>query len=488
MSTVSEGCAALVLLAVLYPLNAQETPAQAILDLAAQEPLLLSIDTRLRLAKSLDAADPDAAAQVFGDVQHMIRSDPEGVLEARFAQQVTEVILARSVDAAAAFGYSLPKRHGRAPHLEDGRALAYSAILAKVFPADPEKTLALAKEAIGTGTLRLPILRSLFIRLIGKGDTRTAAELFAQILIFFPVHGAQEEDVLVLLDNSWQLAESSPKLVEQALFKAISALSEEGFEARNQRIVTTTHRVGERDVETESTRETLQLRAALQLRLLRPDLFSGYREKLEPMASLIAELDAREMKAALRPVSTRYRLPSARPETGFGREYQRKVAEAASLDTEQALATVEASADPNVKVAVYGILLDRSTGRGEESLRVADSALPAIEAMKAPFGIQLLPRLIQVYRNRQREAEEEKALELLISKTVGYCACEAEPGNAAQGKNAEGMPCDPKYGRYECVRMYESLARELERRPEPLREALSGKNPSIAARLLLAEL
>lgn len=471
----------------------QRRIATRIEELSTEEPLALSLSTRLRLAATLDKHDTANASRILADVQRALVTDKTGRLQAPFAADVAQTLLGRSERDALQFAYELPAL-GPSRELLDGRAAAYNIILDRLAASDFTLAMATARQALASGSFRLPLLRRILGQLVANGRTQEASELFAAVLGGFPSRRPTEQDVLSLIECTWIVLPVNSALAEEALRRVIGVVIDEQFNQDSQLTVTSVFSTGDgRTTRTNSTRETLLFRIGSQLKVLSPDLYSRYRRDLgETVTETLDPLSEGQLKRAAVPRSTRYQPKAADPRlTAASEEMHRLIADSRKRSYRDALAVAQSTQEPNAKMALFSLLLGRSDAEASDQFTAATSTIKAASGTIGSLAVGPLQQVLQFYRSKQDREKEIEVLTLLAKKTMQFCKCDADrinSGGFASQKPDTTSQCDPIIGRLECIKAYDSLAGELARHPEALRESIVRDNPSITARILLAQL
>ena len=223
---------ALLLLAPQQRRPAQEDPddqqkqvktlVAQILRLAASEPAVYGVDTRIRTAEVLTAKYPPMAREVLQDARAELTGitalDEQDRARVRLVRSFAPLDLEEAERLAGSF------RHGTD---RDYVAESYDQLF-QFFEKSPEDARRMIHHGLAAGAFRM-VSASLQLEEWKTKNPEAATGLFAEMLGAFPVESPHAEDVAYLLDQTKKIVRLSRPLAVQAIDKALSASTSESL-------------------------------------------------------------------------------------------------------------------------------------------------------------------------------------------------------------------------------------------------------------------
>jgi hypothetical protein len=202
---------------------ADRKPADEILSFAASEPLLLSMDTRLRLAKALVKSDLKTALEVARDTAGLLGTLPDPDTRGELCMRLTTILLATDPREAERFVMTMEPRRYR-----DTKAEALDLVVRYWRERDEKRALQVLADGIGAGAFRVESLRDVIERL-RTADPPAVPALFAILLSGFPQDGATDRECLFLLERAAQVVSIDSALAVEAAQRVLRAIDSKSF-------------------------------------------------------------------------------------------------------------------------------------------------------------------------------------------------------------------------------------------------------------------
>jgi hypothetical protein len=221
--------AALVLAVLLFAAQQQEPSAEQkqvnvliaqIRRLAASEPAIYGIDTRLRTAEAVAGKYPKLARELL--------HDGEAELSGVNSQDERDQMRVRIVHAFAPLDLEEAERLAKSFQRgvdQDYRAQAYDQIYV-CFEQRPVQAREIVSKGFAAGAFRM-IGASRLLEDQVKKSPESATALFSEILGAFPIESPSSEDVLYLLQQTRNIAVVNHALAIEAIDKGLSAATAE---------------------------------------------------------------------------------------------------------------------------------------------------------------------------------------------------------------------------------------------------------------------
>jgi len=406
--------------------------------LAASEPAIYGIDTRLRTAETLAGKYPKLA--------HDLLHDAEAELNGVNSQDERDQMRIRIVHAFAPLDLEeaerLAKSFRRGADL-DYIARAYDQIYV-CFEQRPERARGIVSKGLAAGGFRLTSASRLLEDQIKKSP-ESATALFSEILGAFPAASPGSEDVLYLLQATRNIAVVNRPLAIEAIEKALSAATSE-----NLRIPSS----DDKQKTAEAAREKMFREIVALLGSIDPALLKRYKDARR-------ELD-------LPPQSEKEEKPKE----------EKKDDEAPDLSPfpySEALARARKLENPTARTVALIDISRREELTAQQRASVATEALSAADKMTLGndrlFGLAMISR---DFARRGELANAGLAAQLLLETYNKVCGCAA-----ATCQNADE--------KFDCMQNVEDFAEYLDEfKVSP--DALSLDNISLQARLLVLKL
>lgn len=465
--------------------KAVDSLSHEIQGLSRQEPVVLGLDSRLSLAEAMAKTDRALCDRLLADVRGSLSADRTGYLTRVFARRLAQVWTTIDIAEAERAIYALPRTSGTEP---DARAQAYDVLIRYWISRDLRRAADVSRNGLNSGSFQITANTELLGGLV-QSDPEEARVLFVLIVGAFPAE-PRERDILLLLDLVRTAGKGQPALATEALVKCIRALTDTKFEERTREVISSTFYVGEKDVKTNSTKETLLFRAGALLKVLNTRVFDSFRDALEPVQSLLVSVSDLNVAGAARPQFTTYRIKDSN--SGDIDAFDSAMRKMSRMSFNDALVTASDQADGKLKLPLLMFLFNQSTLSTLQRGEVAGIALrQAREAEAEPATVDALRRLLAFFKQKS-DARSEECLSLLSAVTLRYCDCSSEPSKEGNAKR-ENQPkqiaadCNPEIGRSQCISLYNGLVKELTGHPAEA-EGLAKRNVSLKSRVLLSTL
>jgi len=227
--------------------------------LAASEPVVYGIDTRLRTAAALRAKYPKLAREVLHDAQASLSGVSPAAEQARFRIAVIKELTPLDLDEAERLAKSFHHDGG-----EDYLAQAYDQIFLAIGD-HPAQGREIVSRGFAAGAFQMVSASRLLEGYVAK-DPAAAVALFSEVLAAFPVETPGSEDVFYLLREARPMVKLSRALTIEAVDKALRAASSESLQINTN----------ERNPDAKATRAKLLGETAVLLELIDPALLEKY--------------------------------------------------------------------------------------------------------------------------------------------------------------------------------------------------------------------
>ena len=430
---------------LLFPQHRDQTAEQKQLQalvsqirrLAASEPVVYGVDSRIRTAEVLSGKYPKIAKDLLRDADASIA----GVTSP--AEQ--DALRVRIVDAMAPLDFDEAEHIIGSIHRnreEDFVAQAYDRLVAAVAKEHGDTADVISKGLHAGGFRSASALRTLEDL---KTSRSTATELYAEILGAFPPEPQSDRDVDYLLESTKQIAGFNHTLAVEGVDKALNA-------ATSSKLLIA---AGDKE-QRKTVRKNLLREIARVLGEIEPELLEQYK------------VANRELAAAVIPDPPREPEPEQKQELDmpdFG-----------AMSYVDALAAARKLDDPGARAAACIEISRREDITGQQRSTVASEALTS--AAKMPITNDRLLILAMISRDFARNSEPANAgfAAQLLSETYSK-ACECG-----------GVTCKaPANDTFDCLGMVQDFAKYLDEfKISP--EAMNLNNVSLEVRLLILKL
>ncbi len=395
--------------------------------LAASEPAVFGIDTRLKTADALTARYPKIAKDLLRDAQAAL----SGVIvpNEQDGMRVRIVELMAPLDLEEAEHIIGSIRHGRD---EDYVAQAYDKLVAYLARRHHD-TREMISKGLQSGGFRSGSAAKL-LEDSKAADPAVATSLFAEILGAFPTESPGERDVYYLLDCTKQTVGLSRPLAVEAIDKAISAALSDKLQTARPKML----------------REITAL-----LNSIDPELLERYKT------------ERKELNLA----NTTEETP--KPEQEQKREDD--LPDLSDLPYVEALSRVRKVADALIRTGALIEISRREDITAQQRSSVASEALSA--ASKLPIDesrLMALAMLSRDFARRNEPANAAFAAQLLSETYSKACDC-------------QNATCEHGDDRFDCLELVQSFAEYLDEfKISP--ESMNLDNISLEARLLVLKL
>lgn len=406
--------------------------------LAASEPVVFGIDTRLLTAEVLTSKYPKIAKDLLRDSA----SAAGGI--ATPAEQ--DRIRVRIVDRMAPLDLEEAERLIGSIHRggdQDYVAQAYDELVTFLARNHRDARNMISKGLQAGGFRSASAAKTLEDSL--AADPSGATALFAEILGAFPAQSPGERDVYYLLECTKKIAGLNRALAVEAIDKALGAANSEKLQIS----------AGEKEKDEKALRQKLLREIAAILGSIDPDLLRRYKSEHQELDASMAAVDS--------------------PQPEESQKHDMDLPDLSALPYSEALSQARKQEDPGVRAA---LLIDISRREGissDQRAAVASEALASASAM--PISNSRLLILAMISRDFARNNEPANAAfaaELLSEAYSKACACEQ-------------ATCDGDGETFDCLEMVEDFAKYLDEfKITP--ESMNLNNISLEARLLILKL
>jgi hypothetical protein len=406
--------------------------------LAASEPAIYGIDTRLRTAETVTGKYPKLARELLHDA--------EAELSGVNSQDERDQMRIRIVHAFAPLDLEeaerLAKSFRRGADL-DYIARAYDQIYV-CFEQRPDQARGIVSKGLAAGGFRLTSASRLLEEQVKKSP-ESAAALFSEILGAFPAESPGAEDVLYLLQVTRNIVAVNRPLAIEAIDKALSAAASE-----NLRIPSS----DDKHKTVEAAREKMFREIVALLGSIDPALLKRYKDARK-------ELD----------------LPaqSEKEEKQNEEKKDDEVPDLSPFPYSEALARARKLENPTARTVALIDISRREELTAQQRASVASEALSAADKMT--LGNDRLIGLAMISRDFARRGELANAglaAQLLLETYNKACGCPA-------------ATCQHADEKFDCMQNVEDFAEYLDEFKVGS-DALSLDNISLQARLLVLKL
>ncbi|HYL74204.1 MAG TPA: hypothetical protein VEU96_08355 [Bryobacteraceae bacterium] len=199
-----------------------DTLVAKILRLAASEPAVYGVDSRMRTAEVLTAKYPQLAREALHDAQAELSGIAVPAEREHMRVRLVRALAPLDLEEAERLTQSFPRGTDR-----DYVAEAYDQ-LNLYFEKRPDDALRMIYHGLAAGAFRMTSASRQLEDWKAK-DPEAATALFAEMLGAFPVESPHSEDVLYLLQQTKQVLKLNRALSVQAIDKALSAATSESL-------------------------------------------------------------------------------------------------------------------------------------------------------------------------------------------------------------------------------------------------------------------
>ncbi len=420
---------ALLLLAPQQPArNAEQKQVEVLIAqirrLAASEPPIYGVDTRVRTAEALSGKYPKLARELLHDA--------EAELSGVDSQDERDRVRIRIIHAVAPLDLEEAERLAKSFRRgadQDYIAQAYDQMYLR-FEERPAQAREIVSKGLAAGGFRM-VSASRLIEDQIKSKPESATALFAEVLGAFPSEAPSSEDVLYLLQQTRTIAATNRALAIEAIDKALSAATKTP----------------------EATREKMYREIVALLSSIDPALLKRYKDSRK-------ELDL--------PVQ------SEKEEKPKEEKKDDEEVDLSAFSYSEALAQARKLGPTWRTIALIGISR-REELTAQQRTSVASEALSAADKMPASsdrlFGLAMISR---DFARRGDLANASLAAQLLLETYNKVCGCAA-------------ATCRYAAEDFDCMQNVEDFAEYLDEfKVSP--DALSLDNISLQARLLVLKL
>lgn len=398
--------------------------------LAASEPVVYGVDTRLRAADVLTAKYPKIAKDLLRDAQAALSGDNVPAEQDSLRVSIVQRMAPLDLEEAERLIGSI-RRGGD----EDYVALAYDRLV-EFVAREHGNTREMISRGLQAGGFRSNSAAKLLDD-SKKTDAPAAVALFSEILGAFPAQSAYEADIHFLLACTRQIAPLNRPLAVEALDRALN-------EATSKKL----------HIEKAARRKLLR-EIASTLGSIDAELLAQYKTEHD---ELVEALSAKE-----EPKADATKKEDVQPPDLSGDSYS------------DALSVARALKDPTERVAALIEIYRRETISAQQRSSVASEALTAATAM--PITNDRLTAMAMISRDFARvnqPANAAFAAQLLSETFSKACDCEHET-------------CERSGEKFECVNLLDLFSEYLEEFKISA-ESMSINNISLEARMLIFKL
>ncbi|MGH9721671.1 MAG: hypothetical protein ACRD8O_15795 [Bryobacteraceae bacterium] len=427
--------------------------------MAASEPLVYSVDTRLRLATLLDSKQREKAARLVSETvtrYHSVR-DPEaqGVLGVALA----EALVVDDPEEAERIAHTIPSR-ATSGTLEDYRSAAFDKLVRYWAQRDPARALRLLNEGAASGAVLMESAERILKRLIEE-DPSQAQSLFARMVAAFD--DSAERQVFFLLRCAREMSRVDYPLAAAALDKILAMIDRGDFNSSSEYEVLLDVRVAGRRLATRSTRETLIWQVGAFLASQMPALYDQHKDRFRRWKDAIEEAAAGvkvEQSQGVRFKDDR------KQRAHFGEDFS-------DLPFDEAMEEARKLDEPEAQVASLLQLYRREKASASQRSQAILEALNRVSSMPiAQPRIDAIETLLDIFDERKDAARFRRTAELLAATTAAYCRCESHD-------------CEKRA--IACLDLYETLQDAFDDHGlDP--KMLDLEDPSLRVRVLLTRL
>jgi hypothetical protein len=406
--------------------------------LAASEPVVYGIDTRLRAGEVLSAKYPKIAKDLLRDAQAAIGGVTEPAEQDSLRVRMVERMAPLDLDEAERFIGSI-RRGGD----EDYVAQAYDHLVEFLAHNHGDSREMITKGLQSGGFRSGSALRKL--EESKTADPSGAVALFSEILGAFPTQSPGERDVYYLLECTKQISGLNRPLAVEAIDKALSA-------ANSQKLRITSV---EKEKDRKAAGQKMLREIATMLGSIDPELLERYKSEHE---ELNLAMTAEE---------------SAKPEQE--RKSDTSEPDLSEQPYSEALSRARKIQDPSERVGSLIEIYRRESITPQQRASVASEALTAATTM--PITNDRLTAMAMISRDFARlnqPANAAFAAQLLSETFSKACDC-------------EHATCDRSGEKFDCLDLLNLFAEYLEEFKISA-ELMNLNNISLEARLLILKL
>jgi hypothetical protein len=397
--------------------------------LAASEPVVYGIDTRLRAGDALTAKYPKVAKDLVRDAQAALSGVTLPAEQDSLRVSIVERMAPLDLDEAERLIGSI-RRGGD----EDYVAQAYDKLV-EFLARHHGNTRQMISKGLQAGGFRSSSAAKKLDE--SKTDPPAAVAMFSEILGAFPAQSPNEHDVYYLLDRTKDVAGLNRPLAVEAIDQALSAATSEKLAIQ------------------KPARRKMLREIASMLRAIDPELLERYKTEREELSDAMTAEDPPKPEE---PPKEDVHLPDL-----------------SEMSYSDALTFARTLKDPTERVAALIDIYRRETITEQQRSSVASEALTAATMM--PITNDRLTAMAMISRDfaRLNQLANAAFAAQLLSETFGK-ACECEH-----------VTCYPSSEKFDCVDLLNLFAEYLEEFKISA-EAMSLNNISLEARLLIFKL
>jgi hypothetical protein len=406
--------------------------------LAASEPAVYGIDTRLKTAEVVAGKYPKLARELLHDAEAELGGVKSQDERDHMRIGIIHVLAPLDLEEAERLAKSL--RHGAD---EDYIAQAYDQIYS-CFEQRPSQAREIVSKGLAAGAFRMMGASQLLRDQITKSP-ESATAIFAEMLGAFPAQTPSSGDVLYLLQETRNIAVVNRRIAIEAIDKALSAAASE-----NLRIPSS----DDKEKTPQGTREKLFREIAAQLGSIDPELLKRYKDERK-------ELDL--------PVQ------SEKEEKPKEEKKEDEEVDLSSFSYSEALVQARKIEIPISRASALITISRREELTAQQRTSVASEALSAAD--KVPVSELRLLALAMISRDFARRGELANAglaAQLLLETYNKICGCAA-------------ATCQLAGDKLDCMQNVENFAEYLDEF-KITSDALSLDNISLQARMLVLKL
>jgi len=398
--------------------------------LAASEPVVYGIDTRLRAGEVLAAKYPKLAKDLFRDAQAALSGVTVPAEQDSLRVSIVQHMAPLDLEEAERLIGSI-RRGGD----EDYVAQAYDKLV-EFLASTHGNTREMISRGLAAGGFRSRSAAKVLDD-SKTADPPAAVAMFSEILGAFPGQSPGEKDVYYLLDCTKQIAALNRPLALEAIDQALSAATSQKLRVE------------------ESVRRKMLRDIAAMLGSIDPELLERYKSERQELGQALTTEDA--------------------PKPDEKQQDDVKSPDLSEMTYADALSFARKLEDPAERVAALIEIYRRETISPQQRSSVASEALTAASAM--PLTNNRLAAMAMISRDFARinqPANAAFAAQLLSETFSKACDC-------------EHVTCDRSGEKFECVDLLNLFAEYLEEFKISA-ESMSLNNISLEARLLIFKL
>ncbi|HEY6390021.1 MAG TPA: hypothetical protein VIX89_02015 [Bryobacteraceae bacterium] len=406
--------------------------------LAASEPAIYGVDTRIRTAETVAGKYPKLARELLHDAEAELGGVNSQDERDHMRIGIVHAFAPLDLEEAERLAKSLRRRADR-----DYMAQAYDQIYL-CFEQRPAQAREIVSKGFAAGAFRMTGA-SRWLEDQSKKSPESATALFAEILGAFPVESPSSEDVLYLLEQTRNIATVNRALAIEAIDKALGAAASESLRIPPS---------DDNQKTPQAIRDKMFREIAGQLGSIDPALLKRYQEARK-------ELDL--------PVQ------SEKEEKPKEEKKEDDDVDLGPIPYSEALARARKMGSSMFRtVALIGISR-REDLTAQQRASVASEALSAADKMPPSDGrLIALAMISRDFARRGELANAGLAAQLLLDTHNKVCACAAATCRYAEEK-------------FDCMQNVEDFAEYLDEFKISA-EALSLDNISLQARMLVLKL